>query len=176
MKRLNPILRVSLYRYFGRSACDLPESIHPAIWILGWLYVVVSILFFVVWVIQWGSAHNQNDIIFSWGLNFILTDLNEVLIFSVVRIFFINVVAINFIQPYLAAFKVYLRDVEERPTASGIYQCIDPALIAADISGVLDLGAISDEDIYGFHTGKFSKTEEFKGYSECDPCDVTFVL
>ena len=42
---------------------------------------------------------------------------------------------------------------------SGIFQCVDPAVIAAELTGALDLSAISDDDIYDFHSGNLIRSE-----------------
>lgn len=160
ISRFSFVHRVSLYRHFAHRARDFPLPIHPVIWLLAWLFIVASLMFFVVWILQWGTAHAHGTTIKNWGLNFLLSNAQDVLIFSVARIFFINVLAIETIRPSLVRINNYLiAKVAENATRTstqredeenGIFklnQYLEPPLWAAKLAGSQALSAINDADL-----------------------------
>ena len=108
LNRFSTLYRVALSRYFAHRARDFPQTVHPLLWILAWLFIIASLIFFIAWILWWGNAHAHSATIPNWGANFALSNLQEVLIFSTARIFFINVLAIEAIRPQLMKLHRYL--------------------------------------------------------------------
>ena len=167
MERFSAIFRVSLFRNYGHSACDLPQTVHPVAWILGWLFVMASMLFFIVWIIKWGFSYERNAIIVDWGINILLSNLYDVLFFSIIRIMVVNIVLVRAIRPELNSIKLYLENLQKRSRRSdGVLQLLEPSLIAAEISGISELGRVSDADLYGFHDGRHEEVCNLKEKNE----------
>ena len=167
MERFSSIFKISLFRYFGHSACDLPQTVHPVAWILGWLFVMASMVFFIVWIFKWGFSYERNAIIVNWGINILLSNLYDVLLFSIIRITVVNLVLIRTIRPELSSIKLYLENLQKRSRQSdGVLQLLEPSLIAAEISGISELGRVSDADLYGFHDGRHEEVCNLKEKNE----------
>lgn len=76
--RFSFLYRVALSSYFAHRAWDVPQAIHPILWILAWLFVIGSLVFFFAWILWWGNAYAHSVIISNWGLNFALINILEV--------------------------------------------------------------------------------------------------
>ena len=48
INRFSFLYRVALSRYFAHRARDVPQAIHPILWILAWLFVIG---FFFAWIL-----------------------------------------------------------------------------------------------------------------------------
>ena len=180
MERYNLIDRLSLYRLFALRAHEVPRTIHPVTWVLAWLFVVSFLLFFIVWILQWGTARAQDFIITSWGTNFLLSNVLEKLIFTVARIFFINVLPIERLRPQLKHMKTCLTlKAASKPISANessveeegrhfLLQYLEPSLLAANFAGSDILKALSDADIYDIVKGKMVFDEEGLYFDEND--------
>ena len=150
MERFSFFYRVSLYRSFAHSVYEFPQTIHPLSWVLGWLFVIGSVVFFLVWVLLWGSANAHGAVVRNWGINFPLTIFQEVLFFSVLRIFFVNILAIDTIRPRLQNVQTFLvskteadeEEVRGETNVEGrnyLAQYLEPSLLAAKLTGAHQL-------------------------------------
>ena len=167
INRFSYIYRVALSRHFDHRARDVPQTIHPVLWILTWLFIIASLIFFIAWILRWGTAHDQSNTVSNWGINILLSNIQEVLIFSISRIFFINVLAIETIRPYLKNIHKYLvakaeqgnkkRTLKEtQRREDGQYfllQYLDPLLWAANLSGSRFFTAVPDADLSKLSNG-----------------------
>lgn len=61
-------------------------------------------LFFIYWILQWGAVNNGLSV-HNWGANFAIHLAIEILLISLLRIFFINVFVIELLRP--ALMKIY---------------------------------------------------------------------
>ena len=168
INRFSFLYRVSLTRYFAHRARDIPQTIHPVPWILGWFFIIASIISLIAWILWWGNAHAYSTTISNWGINFALSNVQEVFIFSVARIFFINVLAIETIRPRLENIHKYLNakaaeesskrrpslGTEERDDGKHfLLQYLDPLLWAARLSGCRHLADVPDADLSRLSNG-----------------------
>ena len=174
IERFSFFYRVSLYRNFNHGAYESPSTIHPVAWILGWLFVIGSVVFFLVWILLWGSANAHGVVVKNWGINFSLANLHEVFIFSVARIFFLNILAIDSIRPRLERIRAFLGSktaADEEVPAEGtrvegqtyLLQYLEPSLLAAKLSGARQLETISDAELWKLSKGPLvpsSSTED----------------
>ena len=164
LSRLSFLYRVSLSRYFAHWTRDLPHTIHPIPWLLGWLFIIASLIFFIAWILYWGNAHAHSSIIANWGFNIALINFQEVVIFSVARIFFTNVLAIETIRPQLKNIHKYLiKNAEERSRSRRrtksdedkhfLLQYLDPLLWAAKLSGSRGFANMPDSELSKLSSG-----------------------
>lgn len=100
MEQFSPLYRVTLRRQFCHYAFDLPKRIHPLPWLLAWVFVISVDLFFIVWILLWGTSNNSMTLA-NWGANFGSTMFEEVFIVSFIRIFILNVVVVELMRPTL---------------------------------------------------------------------------
>ena len=166
INRFSFLFRVSLSRYFAHSIRDVPKTIHPILWLLGWLFIIASLIFFIAWILWWGNAHAHSSTISNWGVNFALSNLQEGFIFSMARIFFVNVLAIETIRPQLENMHKYLtakagkqgnkggtteniniRSKENDENKHFLLQYLDPLLWAAKLSDSPRFTTIADSDL-----------------------------
>ena len=142
--------QLSLKRGFMHFSLELPASIHPGLWLMGWTSVIACILFFIVWILQWGL---QADVgaVSSWGVNLALNILAEIFLTSLIRIFFINVLVIELSRPVLLKIYSQLRALDNEmevskieSEGSAIEQYLKPSLLAAN-----------DPSVSGFRATKF---------------------
>ena len=131
------ISQLSLKREFKHFCVELSPSIHPVLWLVGWIFVIACILFFVAWILQWGLQADASAIS-SWGINLALNIINEIFLISLLRIFFINILVIKSARPMLQKIHLHLRsldhDVEVKKIEvqeSTIEHYLRPSLIAA---------------------------------------------
>ena len=168
INRFSLLFRTSLSRYFAHRARDVPQIIHPIIWILAWFFIIISLLFFIGWILWWGNTHDRSITISNWGVNFALINFQEVFIFSVARIFFVNVLAIETIRPQLKIMHEYLIAKAEARSKRGamttetrgrdcnksfLFQCLDPLFLAAKLSGSSNFATVPDSDLLMISNG-----------------------
>ena len=168
INRFSFLFRVSLTRYFAHFTRDVPQTIHPVPWILGWLFIIASIISFLAWILWWGNKHSHSATISNWGINFALINFQEVFIFSVARIFFVNVLAIETIRPQLENMHKYLTAMakesskrsaarvprEGDPCKPCLFQYLDPLLWAAKLSGAHNFDHVADADLLKLSDGE----------------------
>ena len=161
MQRFSFLFRVSLSRYFTHRTRDVPQTVHPILWILAWLFIIGSLVGFMAWILWWGTNHAHSSIISNWGINIALINFQEVFIYSIARIFFINVLAVEMIRPQLKNLHKYLtakaRESNKRsisrvpgegePSKHYLLQYLDPLLWAAKLSGTPTFDNVSDSDL-----------------------------
>ena len=168
ISRFSILYRVSLSRFFAHRAREIPKTIHPIPWILGWFFIIASLFSFIGWILWWGTAHAHSSTISNWGINVALINFQEVFIYSVARIFFINVLAIETIRKYLNNLHKYFiakaekSSMEKRtirapgggdPGRHFLLQYLDPQLWAAKLSGILYFDNVSDSDVSNLSDG-----------------------
>ena len=186
IERFSFFYRVSLYRNFNHSAYEFPRTIHPIAWIVGWLIVIGSVLFFVIWVLLWGSANAHGAVVRNWAINFSLANLQEVFIFSVARIFFLNIFAIDTIRPRLERLRALLVSktaADEELLAEGIsvegqsylLQYLEPSLLAAKLADARQLETISDAELWKLSKGPPATVEDRLTADEDYVMDATFI-
>jgi hypothetical protein len=80
----------------------IPETIHPITWILSWIIVLCSILFFLYWTFNW-SVQNAGTMFDSWGLNFGVSIVCDVFFNEVAKVFIYFVLSNQILKPQLNA-------------------------------------------------------------------------
>jgi hypothetical protein len=170
MEQLDKFSRICVRREFVHFCRDLPRPIHPFAWLLGWVFTIAVMLFFIVWILQWGTQTTDRTIT-NWGINFSLNFIQEVFLVAVIRLFIINVLVIEMVRPALARIRQRLldqdkaneRDVQEDGNTT-IYQHVSPSLIAAHHVAVDDLpGAIVLRSLRDKHAITTDVDDEFNG-------------
>ena len=161
INRFSFLHRASLKRFFSHRTRDVPRTIHPVPWLLGWLFIIASLFGFVAWLLWWGISRAHDATVSNWGVNLALINFQEAFIFSVARIFFINVLAIEMIRPRLKNLHKYLIAKAEETRGKGtsrvsnerersrhfLLQYLDPLLWAAKLSGTHTFDNVSDSDV-----------------------------
>jgi hypothetical protein len=111
------VTRTALQREFHHSDRDLPQPIHPIFWILGWTFEILCVLFFIAWILQWGTAVDAGGI-GGWGINFALTLAEEIFIISLIRLFVINICVLELARPGLQRLHSHLLHMQNRKHVS----------------------------------------------------------
>ena len=186
MERFSFFYRVSLYRSFAHSVYEFPQTIHPLSWVLGWLFVIGSVVFFLVWILLWGSANAHGAVVRNWGINFLLTIFQEVLFFSVLRIFFLNILAIDTIRPQLKNMQTFLvsKTGTDEEKLSGevrvegrnyLLQYLEPSLLAAKLTGARHLETISDAELWKLSVGSERAADDTFAAEDEDGVDTNII-
>jgi hypothetical protein len=124
--------------------------IHASQWFLATAFIVLSIAFFFYWILLWGVTEGGHSLQ-SWGLNFGLSILQDVVFIQPVRIYLIYILSMSSIKPQLrciyrvlsrVAMRCALND-DERPTTKllTVVQHLSPACRAAHFNEASDLAA-----------------------------------
>ena len=168
IEQFSIIPKAALRRHFFQYARSVPKSIHPIIWILGWVYVLGGLFYILYFVLLWGSL-NDGISLSAWGTNFALETLHACFVTSTLRLFLFNVVAIEILRSRLIgiyqstinlAEDVYQEDGElslERE-GSRLIQIFSPSCIAARWAHSQDLiigkvlRSLTDDDIATMRT------------------------
>jgi hypothetical protein len=92
--------KVALSRHFFQFSRSVPRHIHPLLWVLGWVYVIGGIVYMLYFVLLWGSV-NDGITLSAWGSNFALETLHACFVTSTLRLFILNVLAVELLRPRL---------------------------------------------------------------------------
>jgi hypothetical protein len=165
LEHFEPLSRSSLRRHFLHFTLEQTSTIHPVVWMLAWSFEITSILFFIIWILFWGASTPAQNIAF-WSTNFSLNLLHEVCIVSVIRIFIINVLAVELIAPKLRELQTHLvalgHKQSQKVSAVGgmtsLIQHLSPAIVASyhselrSLPGAELLRTINDEEPFQFRS------------------------
>jgi ABC-type multidrug transport system fused ATPase/permease subunit len=86
----------------------LPEKISVSLYIFGWIIIICMNLFFIYWIYSWGISNGTKSF-GSWGLNFILVFVLELMGTQILRILALRLIAMYTIEPQLFAIKRVLQ-------------------------------------------------------------------
>eukprot|EP01033_Poteriospumella_lacustris_P006837 gene6837-4925_t len=78
----------------------LPAPTDPLLWCLAWVLTVGFFLFCCFWVLLWGATSGKASFA-SWGLNFVLVFIQEIVFAEVVKLVILQLVAMYAIEPQL---------------------------------------------------------------------------
>ena len=162
------LFQIALKRQFMHFCFELPQTIHPVLWLLGWAFEIASVLFFIAWILQWG-LQASTDSIGSWGINCGLNLFQEIFLISLIRVFFINIFVVELSRPMLRGVYQHLRSLEEAKVVvdvdtedSEIEKYFSPSLILAEEDSLTELRAsqiikqTSDAQEYDLRMSRFS--------------------
>ena len=141
IEQFSIIPKAALKRHFFQYARSIPKPIHPALWLMGWIYVVGGLLYILYFVLLWGSV-NDGVSLGAWGTNFALETLHACFVTSTLRLLIFNVIAIEILryriveiyQNTLSMAEDVSRDQEvKQPEREGsrLIQLFSPSCIAA---------------------------------------------
>ena len=141
IEQFSIIPKAALRRHFFQYARSLPKPIHPIIWLLGWVYVLGGLLYFLYFVLLWGSV-NDGVSLNAWGTNFALETLHACFVTSTLRLLIFNVLAIELLRYRLVgiyqntlsmADDIYNVDevMQSEREGSRLIQLFSPSCIAA---------------------------------------------
>ena len=160
-------LRSQLFTFSVTTA--LP--VDPLSWILGWAFMICSLLFFIYWTLMWGVSTSASTVE-SWGINFALSTCQDLFLVQVFRLYVIYMISTITIKPQLTAIYNTLQRLaieyvqDELPDAFGVIrvvQHVSPACRVAKlkISDSLAAGQIlrhiDDRDISNFRVASSLK-------------------
>ena len=193
LEQMNVVARGLLRRQFCHQEHDLPRTIHPLLWFLGWLIAIAGALFFIIWILFWGT-NNDGSSILNWGVNLALHLIAEIFLIALIRILIVNVLLVDLLRPFLQsayswfkrlpsdrdilqkrAFRrasVYPNQTDDGMGTISIYQHISPVCIASrypefeDLSSSKTICNIQDVDM--LHLQRSSGGEEVYAMDEKD--------
>ena len=77
-----------------------PDPVHPISWFFAWCFVIGCMCFMILWLFLWGIK-NCGVTLDSWGINFGLTVMQDMLGLIMIRLFVVHVIAIDAAKPQL---------------------------------------------------------------------------
>lgn len=90
-----------------------PELIDPYSWLAAWTFVLLSLAFFLTWLLFW-AARNAGSTMSSWGFNFLIGFLQDVFFVQIAKICVIYVAGYNSLKPQLRTILQVLGEVAMR--------------------------------------------------------------
>lgn len=161
----------SLHQFFLRTylldnADTTPQYVSPMLWIVTWLFVLLSLAFFLVVSFYWAITLDEGVTVETWGINFGSTVAQEMLVIQVLRAYFLYTVTLSTIQPQLQQiYRVlhrravaFAQDLLETPLGASVVQHLSPACRAAHTSTCSNMAAalvlkhITDHDALACRT------------------------
>jgi hypothetical protein len=110
LEQLPPFQRFALkYQCFAYPTLS-PEVIDPSLWFAGWVFLIGSCLFFLYWMLNW-SLSSGTTTLRAWGINFVISIIQDVLLIQVFRVYFIYIATSSAITPHIDAIYKTLRRV-----------------------------------------------------------------
>lgn len=172
LEKVGLLSRIGLARDFQHYLYNFPQYIHPFKWLLGWAYVVGSIIFFSYWVLAY-AINNIQGTENQWAINSSIHVLQEMLASSIIRIFIVNIVLVELCRPFLHRTEDLIltrRDIfAAQRTESKLLQFLSPSCVASQLNEFKSLTTatclsnLSDTDFYSIH---INKTEDTKGQED----------
>lgn len=92
--------RYVLQHHFFLFNESTPPKIHPIKWILCWMFLFLSSVFFLYWILSWAIL-NGSLTFRSWGINFCLSVIQDVFFLQLAKIYVLYVLAMHTIRPQL---------------------------------------------------------------------------
>jgi hypothetical protein len=93
--------RFCLKRIFAQQHDEIsPEQVDPLTWLLAWVAIIVSVVFYIYWIFAWG-VRNQGTAVRTWGWVFGLSQLQDIVFCQSVRIYLCYVATIHASRPQL---------------------------------------------------------------------------
>lgn len=113
LEQFSAFKRYVLHARLFPLTTTLPQRISAPLWITGWIVYVACLLFFLYWIFNWGVS-SGNKTFRSWGLNFVLVFIQELLVTQIVKIVVLQLIALYAIEPQLLAIyrTLYRRALE----------------------------------------------------------------
>jgi hypothetical protein len=96
-----------------RHCYNSATVIYPILWILGWVYLIGSTLFFMYWIFNWAVTSGSSTFA-AWGRNCALSFAQEIFLMDVLQIYILFVGSLQLILPRLAAIHKVLHSLAIR--------------------------------------------------------------
>jgi hypothetical protein len=71
-----------------------PDTIDPFLWLLAWMIIIALCIFFVYWILAW-AVSNQGSTIYSWGIVFLIAQLQDIFFVQTIRIYICYVASLQ---------------------------------------------------------------------------------
>ena len=85
--------------------------INPLDWILCWIFVIGGLAFFVYWILAWGAINGGGAILKNWGINFVLSTLEDIFFIQLMKIFIMFIIVAASIKPQLESIRSHLKEM-----------------------------------------------------------------
>lgn len=97
-----------------------PKLVDPILWLVSWFFVLSLTCFFIFWIFLWGVTTGQHSFR-SWGINFVLVFVQEVILSEIVLIMIMQFVAMYAVEPqllsiYRTLFKKFIDQIDAEQT------------------------------------------------------------
>jgi hypothetical protein len=86
--------RFCLSRSFFVFHDTLPDTIDPWLWVVSWMIVSGSMIFFVYWVFAWG-VKNGGTTLSAWGMNFAIGAIQDIFFVQVAKVYIIRFIGVE---------------------------------------------------------------------------------
>ena len=123
-----------------------PEFVNPGPWVISWILISLSLLFFIYWIFAWG-VKNGGETLDHWGLDYSVAIVQDVCVCEAAKICIMFVFAIMSAKPQLKVIKhvineralSLLQDDIEHDDEINIVQSLSPSCRAAHMSALSHL-------------------------------------
>ena len=110
VEQFSPFKRLSLRRHFFKFDDLTPDSISLWIWLGAWAYLILSGLFLLYWIINWAATHGPTTSM-PWFVQFMILLVQEVVVNETIKVYIVDVLALELLRPQLALIKQVLVNV-----------------------------------------------------------------
>lgn len=173
-EKLGSLTTRVLKPHLNQFTSRVPILIHPLAWLAGWITVFALILFFIVWVLQWGFR-NSGVTFTSWVVSFVMETVWGCLVSSTARVFIVHVLMVVLLRPRVVStvesiclVSEDLASYEQEVDATYISRSLSPVCFAAaNLLGsdrrlklAMVLARLSDSDHETITVGELTKRQE----------------
>lgn len=103
--------------FFIYNDCP-PPSINPILWIISWIFISSSYVFFLYWIFAWG-VKNGGTTLAGWGMNFGIGAMQDIFFVQIAKIYIVRCIGIESTKPQLRNIYRVLNDLMMKYTLSG---------------------------------------------------------
>ena len=111
-EQFNSFKQYVLRFHYGLLCNDATTPlVHPVPWLISWAIIVLSLIFFLYWILAWSVSGGGNAVISSWAWNFTIIVVQDLTLVNVLRLLTIHVIAMLSIRPQLKYIHQVLTNV-----------------------------------------------------------------
>ena len=139
--------RFSLKKNFERIDGMPPSAINPLPWVISWIIVSGTLIFFIYWIFAWGVT-NGGSTLNAWGTDYSVAVIQDVFVCETAKLSIMFVFAIISAKPQLQMIKRVINDCALSLVQDGddnnngeinLVQSLSPSCRAAHMSALNDL-------------------------------------
>jgi hypothetical protein len=100
LEQFTGLKRYALVQQLFQYDALCPDSINPYLWIIVWIYIILSVLFYLYWAFAWGVSNGGKTLV-AWGINFAMVIGYTLLVIHPVKVVISYVFTLEALRPQL---------------------------------------------------------------------------